>query len=269
MQIDYHTHHERCGHAVGRLEAYVKAALEKGIDQLGLSDHMPLLHVDPQNYLPEMAMPMDELPVYVEECFALQQKYKGQIDIRVGLEGDYIEGQEEKIMKIIDMYPWDYVIGSVHFLGTWDITDYRQQKQWQGKHIYAVYEQYYDALQKAAKTGFYDFLGHIDVIKRFGYIPQEDTTALELGTLDVIAETGTAIELNASGSRMPVNEMFPAPSLVKEAASRSIVFTLGSDAHKPEQVSFGLEKARQQLAQAGVEQLATFKQRQRQMVSLR
>ena len=120
------------------------------MDQLGLSDHMPLIHVDPEAYYPEMAMPMDELPRYVEECLQLKERYQGQIDIRIGLEGDYIEGYEEQIERIVNDYPWDYVIGSVHFLGEWDITDYRQTQGWEGKDPLEVYRRYYDAVQKAA-----------------------------------------------------------------------------------------------------------------------
>ena len=97
MRIDYHTHHERCGHAVGKLEEYVQRGIEIGLSQIGLSDHMPLLHVDPDQYYPEMAMSMDELPRYVEECFTLKERYRGQIEVRVGLEGDYIEGWETEI----------------------------------------------------------------------------------------------------------------------------------------------------------------------------
>ena len=83
MLIDYHTHHVRCGHAEGTLEQYVEQGIRLGLSQLGLSDHMPLIHVDPATYYPGMAMPMDELPAYVEEAFHLQQKYRGRIDIRV------------------------------------------------------------------------------------------------------------------------------------------------------------------------------------------
>src|SRR6478752_9770667 len=101
MLIDYHTHHVRCGHASGELEEYVKRGIEIGLTQLGLSDHMPLLHVDPQTYWPEMAMPKEELPRYVEQCLHLKEKYKDRIDIRVGLEGDYVEGFESEIAAII------------------------------------------------------------------------------------------------------------------------------------------------------------------------
>lgn len=266
--IDYHTHHARCGHAIGQLEDYVLRGIEIGLTQLGLSDHMPLIHVDPATYLPEMAMPMDELPRYVEECLMLKEKYKDQIDIRVGLEGDFIEGYEETIERIVTGYPWDYVIGSVHFLGTWDISDARQLAGWEGKNKYKVYEQYYDAVQKAARSRLYDFLGHIDVIKRFNMRPDEDVTALEDETLNVIAASGMAIEVNASGLRMPCEELFPGPRMIRRAFDLGIPLTVGSDAHRPDRLSQYLDQAYAAVRQAGYTQLATFERRQRKLMDI-
>jgi histidinol-phosphatase (PHP family) len=267
MFIDYHTHHVRCGHAEGQLEEYVKKGIEIGLQQLGLSDHMPLIHVNPETYLPGMAMPMEDLPGYVEECFYLKEKYRGQIDIKVGLEGDYIEGYEKQIGKMIEAYPWDYVIGSVHFLGEWDITDYRQQDGWKHRVVDEVYAQYYDAVQKAAKTGFYDFIGHVDVIKRFGFLPQKDVSELEKQTLDVIKEQGIAIELNASGLRMPVKEMFPSRRMLEYCFQQDIPITMGSDAHQPERLSQYLDEAVKLLKDIGFTKLATFDRRHRIMVT--
>jgi len=266
MLIDYHTHHARCGHAVGALEDYVKRGVEIGLAQIGLSDHMPLLHVDPAAYYPEMAMPMDELPRYVEEAFALKAKYKGRIDVRVGLEGDYIEGHEEAIERIIAAYPWDYVIGSVHFLGEWDVTDFRQTHGWEGRDRMAVYEQYYDAVCKAAATGFYDYIGHIDVIKRFGFGPEGDVSHLEKTALESVAKAGIAIELNASGLRMPCAEMFPSRRMLAYAKELGIPITIGSDCHQPERLGQYLEEARAALREAGYTQLATFEGRKRTLV---
>jgi len=266
MFIDYHTHHARCGHASGSLEDYIRQAIAIGLDQIGLSDHMPLLHVDPETYYPEMAMPMDELPRYVEECFELQAKYRGQIDVRVGLEGDYIEGQEDKIADIVNRYPWDYVIGSVHFLGTWDITDFRQTAGWEGKDRMAVYEQYYDAVMKAAATGFYDYIGHIDVIKRFGYKPDGDVTQLENAALEAVKRHGLAIELNCSGLRMPAAEMFPSRRMLEYAFELGIPLTIGSDAHQPERLGQYLEEGRALLKEIGFAQLAGFERRKRVML---
>jgi histidinol-phosphatase (PHP family) len=267
MLIDYHTHHVRCGHASGCLEDYVKRGIEIGLAQLGLSDHMPLLHVDPATYWPEMAMPRDELPRYVEECLNLKEKYKDQIDIRVGLEGDYIEGYESEIASIVNAYPWDYVIGSVHFLGEWDISDFRQVSDWEGKDIYEVYTQYYDAVKKAARSGLYDYIGHIDVIKRFGFKPERDPWELEKAALDTVKEQGLAIELNASGLRMPCEEMFPSRRMLEYCHKTGIPLTIGSDAHQPERLSQYLDQAREMLKLIGFNEIATFSARKRHQVT--
>lgn len=272
MLIDYHTHHERCGHAVGTLEEYVRRGIEIGLSQLGVSDHMPLLHVDPAKYYPEMAMPLDELPRYVEEAFRLKEKYRGQIDVRVGLEGDYIEGWEERIEQIVKAYPWDYVIGSVHFLGEWDVSDFRQVHHWEGQDELAVYERYYEAVTKAAQTGFYDFLGHLDVIKRFGHQPGaervEETIRLEQRALSAVKEAGIAMELNASGLSKPCAEMFPSERILRAAIEMGIPLTVGSDAHDPLKLSEHLDQARTLLYNLGVRELATFEGRRRTMIPL-
>jgi histidinol-phosphatase (PHP family) len=272
MKIDYHTHHARCGHAIGSLEEYVQQGIRLGLDQLGLSDHMPLLHVKPDDYYPEMAMPMEELPRYVEECLELKERFKGQIDIRVGLEGDYIEGWEREIGDIITAYPWDYVIGSVHFLGEWDVTDFRQVHHWEGKNVLEVYRTYYDAVSKAAATGLYDIMGHLDVIKRFGYHPKteemEELRELERSALSAVARSGRAMELNASGLSKPCAEMFPSRRMLEEAFSLGIPLTVGSDAHDPAKLSEHLEKARALLYEVGYRELAVFQHRERSLVPL-
>ncbi|AIQ21536.1 histidinol-phosphatase HisJ [Paenibacillus sp. FSL H7-0737] len=271
MHIDYHTHHERCGHAVGKLEEYVQRGIQLGLQQLGLSDHLPLIHVDPASYYPEMAMPMAELPRYVEECLTLKERYRGVIDLRVGLEADYIEGYEDQISEILTTYPWDYLIGSVHFLGEWDITDYRQVDGWEGKDELEVYRLYYDAVKKSALSGLYDIIGHMDVIKRFGYGPQTpegkaEVRTLELETLKVIADSGIAMELNASGLTKPCAKMFPAEHLLQEAFKLSIPLTLGSDAHDPAKLGDGLQEARSMLWHTGFRELAVFEGRRRTTV---
>ncbi|MNO78621.1 Histidinol-phosphatase [compost metagenome] len=271
MHIDYHTHHERCGHAVGKLEEYVQRGIELGLQQLGLSDHLPLIHVDPASYYPEMAMPMAELPRYVEECLTLKERYRGVIDLRVGLEADYIEGCEDQIREILSPYPWDYLIGSVHFLGKWDITDHRQVHGWEGKDELEVYRLYYDAVKKSALSGLYDIIGHMDVIKRFGYGPQTpegkaEARVLELETLKVIADSGIAMELNASGLSKPCAEMFPAEHLLQEAFRLGIPLTLGSDAHDPAKLGDGLQEARSMLWHTGFRELAVFEGRRRTTV---
>lgn len=265
MRIDYHTHNYRCGHAVGTLEEYILSAIDKGMDEIGLSDHMPLLHLSQEEH-PDIAMSMEELPRYVEECLSLQEKYKDQIAVRVGLEGDYIEGCEEKIEAIVNAYPWDYVIGSVHFLGKWDVTDFRQVHQWEGRNVTDAYEQYFDAIRKAAATGFYDYIGHIDAIKRFAPSrPDEDVTALEDAALQAVKKHDIAFELNAAGIYAPCKEMYPSLQILERAKAYNIPVTYGSDAHHPDKVGQKGAEAQTMLKNVGYTHLATFQGRKRVM----
>ncbi len=270
MKIDYHTHHQRCGHAVGTLREYVEKAIELGIEQLGLSDHMPLFHIDPQQYLPEVAMSRSELANYVEECYNLKREYTRQIDIRVGLEADYIEGHEREIERILGDFEWDYVIGSVHFIGhnsEWDITDYRMIHLWQGKDVADVYRHYYDKVKKAASCGLFDFIGHVDAIKRFGFQCTQNTFEWEKEALDVIRKNDLAVELNTAGWAAKAAEQYPSQRMLHYCREIGIPITLGSDAHQPGHLMRDFDKALQMLKQVGIHQLATFSQRGRFMIN--
>ncbi|MNV66914.1 Histidinol-phosphatase [compost metagenome] len=159
----------------------------------------------------------------------------------------------------------------MHFLGEWDITDHRQTRGWEGKDVMDVYRRYYDAVKKSALSGLYDIIGHMDVIKRFGYGPQTpegkaEVRMLELETLKVIADSGIAMELNASGLTKPCAEMFPAEHLLQEAFKLGIPLTLGSDAHDPAKLGDGLQEARSMLWHTGFRELAVFEGRRRTTV---
>jgi histidinol-phosphatase (PHP family) len=121
-------------------------------------------------------------------------------------------------------------------------------------------------VQKAARTGFYDYIGHIDVIKRFGFMSRQDVTALENQTLDVVKQHGLAIELNASGLRMPAKEMFPSRRILEYCFQVGIPLTVGSDAHQPARLGQYLDQATNLLQNIGFTELATFKQRKREMI---
>lgn len=268
MFIDYHTHHERCGHATGTLRQYIEQAIKIGLDQIGLSDHMPVIHLPKEKILPGLGMELAELENYVDEAVALKKEYKNDIDIKVGLEADYIKGYEEEIEKLLNSYPFDYILGSVHFLGEWDLSDSRQMEGWRKRPLDDIFTDYYLAIQGAAKSGLYDIIGHFDVIKKFGHVPTKDMRAIIEETLQIIKKQDIAIEINTSGLYKIVKEVYPAPKIIEKAVNIEIPFTLGSDAHKPEHVHVGIEEGRKYLKQFGVKELATFDKRKKIMISL-
>jgi histidinol-phosphatase (PHP family) len=268
MLVDYHTHHERCGHAVGTLEEYVQAALQKGLKEIGLSDHQPILHIQNEKIIPGSAMPYEELPRYVEEALELKAKYQGLIDIKVGLEADWIEGYEETVKNLLAQYPFDYVIGSVHFLGDWDITNSAELAGWDTRDAGEVCAEYFRQVRLAAKSGLFDTLGHIDVIKRFGHIPSDLYEHLLEETVLAIRDAGVCVEVNASGLRYPCAEQFPSRKLLHMLHAHNVPLTVGSDAHQPKFVAEGLDTVYELLRQVGYTQIHGFTARKRYEIDI-
>ena len=120
---DYHMHTTLCNHATGTMEAYVERAIDAGVAEMGFSEHMPVM---PE---PHLAMTLDDLPVYIDRVRRLQDVYGGRITIRLGAEMDMDLTRADEIAGILDRYPFDYVIGSVHYLDGWpfDQEQYRDR----------------------------------------------------------------------------------------------------------------------------------------------
>lgn len=265
MLADYHTHHYRCGHASGTLDEYVEAALAAGLTEIGLSDHSPIFHFegDPHPF-PKTAMHRDELDAYVRDMERVRDRYAGRIHVRLGIESDYILGWDEFYRSLWNRYSLDYVIGSVHWLGTWSV--FRSELP-VGKSREDVYEEYFRTVQAAAKSGVYDIIGHLDVPKTNGHM-SSDVTLLVRETLRVIKEADAAIELNTSGWRKPVGECYPGPDILREAVELDIPITLGSDAHSPDLVGAGFQRALALLRECGCKHIAFFAERKRRLVPI-
>ncbi|WP_438447136.1 histidinol-phosphatase [Gorillibacterium sp. sgz5001074] len=265
MIMDYHTHHNRCGHAVGTIEDYILRGMEIGVHQLGVSDHMPLFHGEPSTRHNGLAMGMEELPRYVEEVLRLKEKYREDIEVLLGIEADYIEGREEETARLLKPYPWDYVIGSVHYLGDWDLFDSRQQCRWSGQPAPRIYEAYYRSIEGAAASGLFDIIGHFDGIKRYGPPPILGEWTMQRAALEAVARAGIALELNTSGLRQQPGAPYPGQPVLVACAELGIPLTVGSDAHHPRHVAAGFDEAVQLLNQAGIREAAVFRGRRRSL----
>jgi len=265
MLVDYHTHHYRCGHATGTLDEVVESAIQAGLDEIGLSDHSPIVHFgDDPHPFPQTAMHVDEFPRYVEDMQRVKKAYADRIAVRLGVESDYVMGWDDHYRNTWQQYPLDYVIGSVHWLGQWSVF-WRELPE--GKTLTDIYEEYFRAVQAAARSGIFDIIGHLDVPKTNGHMTGE-VTDLVKQTLHVIAEADVAIELNTSGWRKDVNDCFPSEDILRYAAKLDIPITLGSDAHSPDLVAAGFERALNLLHNCGFKRFALFENRQRKIVPL-
>jgi len=269
LRIDYHTHHDRCGHASGSLRDMIEAAIAAGIGQLGLSDHSPFFGAAEDHPRPGMTMARSEFPRYIDEMMRLREEYRDRIDIRLGVESDYLQGQMELYGGIYAKYPLDYVIGSVHYFGFggYHVFDRRRWQQ-ADLDVDLEYERYIRLVQEAARCGKFDILGHIDAVKGLGAVASRSFSALWDETADVIAQAGIAVEINTSGLRKPSQAWFPAADILERLHRLRVPFTFGSDAHAPEDLLHDWEGVAEFLQALGVKELATFKRRKRAMIPL-
>lgn len=264
MLPDHHTHHLRCGHASGTLADVVRSAARRGLSAVGLSDHAPLLFLPGDHPLPGTAMPRSAFEGYAQEMLDLRAT---TTDIRVmaGLEADHVPGSQDAYRELISRFPLDYVLGSVHWIDGWSLFSEALPEGWTREHAWS---RALALTREAAQSGLFDVLAHLDVLGTKGHLPGQWHTSELDETLDAIADAGVAIELNTSGWRKPVNECFPRPGIVALAARRGIPICLGSDAHRPQDVGAGFERAAGVLWEAGYRQTVTFERRERRTLAL-
>lgn len=267
--VDYHMHTERCNHASGSMNEYVAQAIKVGLNEIGFSDHLPLSPAPEGLWDLGWAMLDSELEDYVDDVYNVK-KLHPEIEVKLGIEADFFDDSSsiEKTKQLLGRHNWDYVIGSVHHIGLWPIDSSNYLTEFERKDLYKTYEEYFAIVINAANSGLFDILGHLDVIKKYGYRPKEDLHSLYRDVAKEIKASGIAFEINTSGLRKPAKELYPAPLLVKELLENGVPVTLGSDSHLPSEVGADFDKALALLKSCGVNSIATFTDRKRTLVSV-
>jgi histidinol-phosphatase (PHP family) len=256
-RIDLHNHTTRCNHAEGTLSQYIERAIALGIDIYGFSEHAPM------DFDPHYRLAFEEMEAYEAEILNAQKHYQTQIDIRLGYEVDWLPGHMDARVLGAKV---DYLIGSVHFIDKWSFDNPEFLSGWKERDVDEIWEAYFEAITAMAKSGYFDIVGHLDLIKVFKYLPKQDIRLLAKEALRAIKTSGMVLEINSAGLRKPIGELYPSQLLLEEAASLDIPITFGSDAHSPKQVGFGYEEAVASAKAAGYTQAVTFRQRQKEMV---
>jgi histidinol-phosphatase (PHP family) len=257
MIADYHIHTRLCRHAEGEPREYVERAIALGMTEMGFSDHLPFLAGWTPGYgIPadDWAMGLGEIDAYVSMIQGLAAEYRADLRILVGIEADYIEETLAETAAVLEQYPFEYVIGSVHLLGDGFAFDHPAVGERLVSYgIDRVFLESFDLVAKAAGTGLFTVIGHLDQAKKFGHRPEdaEGVAAAASSALHAIKRAGAAIELNTAGWRKPVGEAYPATELLAAAADLDIPLTLGSDAHRPDDVGADFARATESARAAG------------------
>jgi len=254
---DYHMHTYLCGHADGRPQEYAQQACDRGLKEIGFADHAPLV----THREPSITMDFDQLPEYKRMVEEVQSEFKNRLTIKLAIEADFIPGYEEKTREILDMFPYDYVIGSVHYLNGWQFDNPVFMSEWDTLDVNEVYIRYHEHLRMSAESRLFDIMAHVDLVKKFGHRTSSDLSDEIKKTAEVFKQTGVAIEINTSGLRKPAKEIYPSLEDLKVYSDIGVAITFGSDAHGPEDVGRDFDKALQLARAAGYKEYVLFKHR--------
>lgn len=257
---DSHMHTPLCKHAKGEPEAYAAVAEKRGLQGIIFTCHNP----GPAGWSTNVRMDMGQFDEYVALIERARVAYHGRVDVRLGLECDYMPGFERWLEPLLERAAFHHVLGSIH-----PQLDYYRAAFDDGDAA-AYYATYFDNLARTAESGLFDTLSHPDLVKNV-YHRQWDPVAVDRdmqNALDRIARTGVAMELNTSGLNKTIREMNPNPHMLAAMAERDIPVVLGSDAHVPQRVAADFDRALDLLADAGFTQVSYFLDRERQDVAL-
>ena len=263
MRVDIHNHTTLCNHATGTKEEYIKKAIELNIDVYGFSDHAPM------NFDKKYRMDMLQKINYENNILSLKEKYKNEIDILLGYEVDFMSNHNF-IEKDILNSQVDYLIGSIHFLNqngnNWGFDNPEFIGMYKNQNIDKIWEDYFNAIEAMAKIGYFDIVGHLDLIKVFKYLPNKDIKSIALKSLKAIKKSNMVIEVNSAGLRKPIKEQYPSNSLLELAYELEIPITFGSDAHSVDQVGFEYDKVISVCKKIGYTKCAIFNNRDIELV---
>lgn len=249
MRVDYHVHvaaHGEYDYSQEWINQYLEHAYQRGIQEIGFCEHDEYTHL-----------------VDMDLVRKIQTDRLHDIVVRLGIEVDYIPGREASIKESILSQKYDYTIGSVHFIEGWGFDHPDFQAGFAERDIDAIYGQYAEILRQMVSSAIFDVVGHLDLVKIWGHRPRRHSALHYLEpVLQAIKKYGLAVEINSSGLRKDVAEIYPAPDIVETMFAYNIPITLGSDAHHPDQIGAGLEAAYRLARQAGYRYLVRFSQHQ-------
>jgi len=244
------------------VERYLAAAGEAGIGELGVSEHV---------YRFTQALEVWRHPLWEEEARDDLDAYCEFVrgtPLRLGIECDFVPGAEDRTANLLESRDFDYVIGSVHFIGNAAV-DHPGWDVWEGSgDPDEVWRRYFEALAECARSGLFDVLAHPDLVKVWGKgrpLPDRDPRHFYETAVEAIAESDVAVEISTAGLRKPVGEIYPAPAFLEMCVEAGAHFALSSDAHLPEHVGFGYEEAMELMKAHGVEEICAFEGRRRSL----
>lgn len=259
LQGDYHVHCLNSPDSKEPLELICQRAVEAGIREIMVTDHYEMFH-DEVRWPPYRQE-------YLEQCFKdmreCREKFKGQVFVGFGIELGQWHLQQAAAAEIVKHYPFDYVIGSLHKMDDVDLKFYHYQEL----DCRKLLRRYLEDVLLIARQGDFDCLGHLDLIKRYAAeqrvsIRAEDEEELVREILRTLVRREKGLEMNTSGLRQAVKETFPSAAILRWYQEEGgCIITVGSDAHRRQDVGAGFAQAEKRLSALGFSYVSHFRER--------
>ena len=270
MIADYHMHlrNERgeIAHEAAAVEPFIEAARRAGVDEIGFTEHV---------YYFRQTRPLWTVPYHVERCVydieayvdaVVTAKARG-LPVKLGLEVDYVPGREDETRALLEPYPWDYLLGSIHWLDGFAID--AEPRLLDAVGVEETWRRYFTGLAAAGRSGLFNSLSHPDVVKIFDIRPERALVEeLQYDFARELASSETAIEVSTAGLHKPVGELYPDSHLLTACREHGVAATMASDAHFPELVGRDFHQAVELLESARYETITVFEQREARQVPL-
>lgn len=281
--LDYHLHlwpHGQCDRAVTmeQLADYCELAGRAGVEEIAITEHLfrfaqadavlggwwegedpdPTLAAGTADYWAQHAR--GDLDAYVDAVLAAKA---AGLPVVLGLEVDYYRDRMDIVAELLSGYPFDVLLGSVHWLGVWrfDVLDEQATvAEWERRGVEAAWDAYTEALEELAASGVCDVLAHPDLIKVAGHrsaVPDE----LYDRMAEAAASSGMAAEVSSAGLRKPAAEVYPAPGLLSRFRARGVAVTTASDAHDRTDVADRAAQLHHLVTDAGYDTLCAWRDR--------
>ncbi|MBK5442187.1 MULTISPECIES: histidinol phosphate phosphatase domain-containing protein [unclassified Peribacillus] len=272
------------------LDLYLKKAKQIGMKEVGIVDHLyrfketknyfeKALNLDPsdsigvlQSYWIKNVM-TEKMDEFVEAIVAAKKRWEKEgVSLKLGIEADYFVGQEEELEALLEGKPWDYVIGSIHYMDGWGFDNPQTASHFEEYDLEELYTRFYETVEKMIRSNMFDFVAHLDNLKVFNFKVNNESFNQRWYERIAVAlkETNTATEVNAGlYYRYPAKDMCPSIDFLTTIVNEGIPITLSSDSHYPDDLGKYVAENKKMLQQLGASHLATFHQRERNLVQIR
>ena len=261
--IDYHLHTPLCNHAEGELEAYILQAIKLGLKDICFLDHLTISDAGKH-----LSMPPEQVPFYFKAVRQAGVKYQELIEVKVGLEIDFNPEHAAEVEEIAGSHDFDVIGSSLHFFDDVDVV--RHKAAWyRGEgNTDEVYARYYDLIQEMLTYDYFDVICHFDLIKKSKRRPSISLDKQVDDILTVMKKKNIAVEINSSGYNHRTQEAYPAPEIIDRCVELGVGLTLGSDAHRPEEVGRYYDRVLPLLKASGGSHLTAFRRRRPERIPI-